>query len=92
MDPYYDFSEPNDDLQGLHDELRSLIEQLTNVPRGQLSSGYVFWHYVSSRLQLLHIVLSRQIKSVLGDLQRVDEKSIVELGDSGKHLSYSVRW
>jgi len=57
MDP-----EPDNDLRVLHDELRSLVEQLTNVPRGQLSSA--------------------QIKTALGDLQRVDEKSIVELGDS----------
>jgi hypothetical protein len=38
-------------------------------------------------LQLLHIVLSRQIKTALGNLQRVDEKNIVELGDSGEHSS-----
>ena len=31
-------------------------------------------------------ISSRQIKTALGDLQRVDEKSIVELGDSGEHL------
>jgi len=60
MDPY--FSEPDDDLQGILDELRSLIEQLTDVPGGQLSLA--------------------QIKTALGDLQRVDEKNIVELGDS----------
>ena len=36
---------------------------------------------------LLHIVLWRQIQTALGDLQRVDEKSIVELGDSGERLS-----
>lgn len=76
----------DNDLQGLRDELRSLIEQLTNVPRGQLSSVYVFRH--TMYLQLLHIVLWRQIKTALEDLQRVDEKSIVELGDSGEHLSY----
>jgi len=52
----------DNDMQELRDELRTLIEQLTNVPRGQLSSS--------------------QIKTALGDLQRVDEKSIVELGDS----------
>jgi len=60
MDPY--FFEPNDDLQGMLDGLRSLIEQLTDVPGGQLSPA--------------------QIKTALGDLQRVDEKNIVELGDS----------
>jgi len=54
--------DPDNDLQGMRDDLRSFIEQLTNVPRGQLSSA--------------------QIKTALGDLQRVDEKSIVELGDS----------
>ena len=47
---------------------------------------------VTMYLQLLHIVLWRQIKTALGDLHRVDEKSIVELGESGEHLSYSVRW
>jgi len=57
MDP-----DPDNDLRGLQNELRSLVEQLTNVPRGHLSSA--------------------QIKTALGDLQRVDEKSIVELGDS----------
>jgi hypothetical protein len=88
MDPY-SFSDPNDDLEGLLDELRSLTEQLTNVPRGQLSLTYVFRHTIY--LQLLHIMLSRQIKTVLGDLQRVDERNIVELGDSGEHLSYPVR-
>jgi len=54
--------DPDNNLLELRDELRSLVEQLTNVPRGQLSSA--------------------QIKTALGHLQRVDEKSIVELGDS----------
>ena len=47
-------------------------------------------YFLIMYLQLLHIVLSRQIKTALEDLQRVDEKNIVELGDSGEHLSYSV--
>jgi uncharacterized Zn finger protein (UPF0148 family) len=54
-------TDPDNDLQGLRDELRSMIGHLTNVPRGQLSSA--------------------QKKTALEDLQRVDEKSIVELGD-----------
>jgi len=60
MDAY--FPDPDDNLQGLLDELRSFTEQLTNAPSGQLSLG--------------------QIKTALGDLQRVDEKNIIELGDS----------
>lgn len=87
MDAY--FPNPDDDLQGLLHELRSFTEQLTNAPRGQLSLAYVFRHIIY--LQLLHIVLSRQIKTALGDLQRVDENNIIELGDSGEHLSYPVR-
>ena len=52
-----DFSEPNGDIPGMLDDLRSLIEQWTNnVPDGQLSSAYVFRHIMY--LQLLHIVLS----------------------------------
>lgn len=59
-----DFSDANADfpLQGMLDDLRSWMAQLTNSPAGQLSLA--------------------QIKTALGDLQRVDEKSIVELGDS----------
>lgn len=84
MDP-----DPDNDLQELRNQVRSLVEQLTNVPRGHLSSAYVFRH--TMYLQLLHIMLCRQIRTALGDLQRVDEKSIVELGDSGELFSYSVR-
>ena len=83
------FSDANGDLQGMLDDLRSFVEQWTNdVPDGQLSSAYAFRYIMY--LQLLHIVLSRQIKTALGGLQRVDEKNIVELGDSGEHLSHSV--
>jgi hypothetical protein len=86
MDANFSEFDPNDDLQGMLDELRSVIEQWTNdVPDGQLSSAYVFPHIMY--LQLLHIVLSRQIKTALEDLQRVDEKNIVELGDSGEQFS-----
>lgn len=60
-----DFSDVNADLslRGMLDDLRSLIEQLTNTmdaPAGQLSLP--------------------QIETVVGDLQRVDEKDIIELG------------
>lgn len=46
----------DNDLQGLRDELRSLIEQLTNVPRGQLSSAYVFRHTMYLQLASYRVV------------------------------------
>ncbi|KAF8812401.1 hypothetical protein BYT27DRAFT_6417539 [Phlegmacium glaucopus] len=53
----------NFSLQGMLNDLRSLIEQLMNnmdAPAGQLSFA--------------------QIKTAIGDLQRVDEKDIIDLG------------
>ena len=35
-------------LQGMLDDLRSWVEQLTNFPAGQLSLGYIFQHTIFS--------------------------------------------